>query len=151
MVYVGMDVHRKRTQVAVIDERGEELSNRNSRNDPAELSPILMTLEPGTPVVFEAAYGWGGSPSRSSSWVWRLTSPTPRVARRSPPRVSRTTRSMPAHSPTFCAPICCPRPGWRLGRSAISACSCATQPGWCATGPHSRSGSMQCSPTRVFR
>ena len=36
MVYVGMDVHRKRTQVAVIDERGEELSNRNFRNDPAE-------------------------------------------------------------------------------------------------------------------
>jgi transposase len=60
MVYVGMDVHRKRTQVAVVDERGEELSNRNFRNDPAELAPILMTLEPGTPpVVFEAAYGWG--------------------------------------------------------------------------------------------
>lgn len=59
MVYVGMDVHRKRTQVAVIDERGEELSNRNFRNDPAELGPVLMTLEPGTPVVFEAAYGWG--------------------------------------------------------------------------------------------
>lgn len=59
MVYVGMDVHRKRTQVAVIDERGEELSNRNFRNDPEELAPMLMTLEPGTPVVFEAAYGWG--------------------------------------------------------------------------------------------
>jgi transposase len=59
MVYVGMDVHRKRTQVAVIDESGEELSNRNFRNDPTELGPMLLTLEPGTPVVFEAAYGWG--------------------------------------------------------------------------------------------
>ena len=59
MVYVGMDVHRKRTQVAVMDEGGEELSNRNFRNDPAEFVPMLMTLEPGTPVAFEAAYGWG--------------------------------------------------------------------------------------------
>jgi transposase len=59
MVYVGMDVHRKRTQVAVIDERGEELSNRNFPNDPAELAPALMMLDAGTPVVFEAAYGWG--------------------------------------------------------------------------------------------
>lgn len=49
MVYVGMDVHRKRTQVAVIDERGEELSNRNFRNAPGELGPMLMTLEPRHP------------------------------------------------------------------------------------------------------
>jgi len=28
MVYVGMDVHRKRTQVAVMDERGTEILNR---------------------------------------------------------------------------------------------------------------------------
>lgn len=49
MVYVGMDVHRKRTQVAVIDGKGEEVSNRNFRNDPSELAPMLMTLEPGTP------------------------------------------------------------------------------------------------------
>ena len=31
-VYVGMDVHRKRTQVAVIDEEGKELLNRNVVN-----------------------------------------------------------------------------------------------------------------------
>lgn len=59
MVYVGMDVHRKRTQVAVVDEGGEELSNRNFSNDPADLTPMLMTVKPGTPVAFEAAYGWG--------------------------------------------------------------------------------------------
>jgi transposase len=43
----------------VIDDRGEVLSNRNFRNDPAEFVPMLMTLEPGTPVAFEAAYGRG--------------------------------------------------------------------------------------------
>jgi transposase len=58
MVYVGMDVHRKRSQVAIVDDFGAEVLNRNLRNDPAELMPVLGTLEPGTAVAFEAAYGW---------------------------------------------------------------------------------------------
>jgi transposase len=58
-IYVGMDVHRKRSQVAIVDDAGEEQRNRNVANDPAKLVPILGALEPGTPVAFEAAYGWG--------------------------------------------------------------------------------------------
>jgi transposase len=58
-VYVGMDVHRKRSQVAVVDDTGVPQRNRNLPNDPAQLVPILGALPPGTPVAFEAAYGWG--------------------------------------------------------------------------------------------
>src|SRR5829696_9454357 len=58
-VYVGMDVHRKRSQVAIVDDAGVQQRNRNLANDPAKLVPILGTLPPGTPVAFEAAYGWG--------------------------------------------------------------------------------------------
>jgi hypothetical protein len=58
-VYVGMDVHRKRSQIAIVDAAGDQLRNRNLANDPAKLMPILGTLPPGTPVAFEAAYGWG--------------------------------------------------------------------------------------------
>jgi hypothetical protein len=29
-VYVGMDVHRKRSQIAIVDDTGEEQRNRNS-------------------------------------------------------------------------------------------------------------------------
>jgi transposase len=58
-VYVGMDVHRKRSQVAVVDDIGVLQGNRNLPNDPAQLVPILGVLPPGTPVAFEAAYGWG--------------------------------------------------------------------------------------------
>jgi transposase len=58
-VYVGMDVHRKRSQVAIVDEAGDQQRNRNVPNDPAKLVPILGALPPGTPVAFEAAYGWG--------------------------------------------------------------------------------------------
>jgi transposase len=58
-VYVGMDVHRKRSQVAIVDDAGVQQRNRNLANDPATLAPVLGTLPPGTPVAFEAAYGWG--------------------------------------------------------------------------------------------
>lgn len=58
-MYIGMDVHRKRSQVAVLNDRGDELLNRNVPNDPAALLPILGKFLPGTPVVFEACYGWG--------------------------------------------------------------------------------------------
>jgi transposase len=58
-VYVGMDVHRKRSQVAIVDAAGVQQRNRNLANDPAKLVPILGGLPPGTPVAFEAAYGWG--------------------------------------------------------------------------------------------
>ena len=58
-VYVGLDVHRKRTQVAILDEEGAELLNRNVQNDPAEMIAVLGSLDAGTAVAFEAAYGWG--------------------------------------------------------------------------------------------
>jgi transposase len=58
-VDIGMDVHRKRSQVAVVDDTGVPQRNRNLPNDPAQLVPILGALPPGTPVGFEAAYGWG--------------------------------------------------------------------------------------------
>jgi transposase len=58
-VYVGMDVHRKRSQVAIVDDAGVQQRNRNVANDPAKLVPILGALAPGTSVAFEAAYGWG--------------------------------------------------------------------------------------------
>lgn len=68
MVYVGMDVHRNRTQVAIMQEDGTEILNRNVPNDPAELSPLLGSLDPGTPVVFEAAYGWGWLAELLEGW-----------------------------------------------------------------------------------
>jgi transposase len=58
-IYVGMDVHRKRSQIAIVDDAGVPQRNRNLANDPARLVPILGALPPGTPVAFEAAYGWG--------------------------------------------------------------------------------------------
>src|SRR5689334_8882534 len=58
-VYVGIDVHRKRSQVAVVDESGKVLANRNV---PSAVEPFLKViggLPPGTPAAFEAAFGTG--------------------------------------------------------------------------------------------
>src|SRR3989440_7445971 len=59
MVYAGIDVHRKRSQVSLVDGDGKELLNRNVDNGSDAMLDILEDLEPGTPVAFEAAYGWG--------------------------------------------------------------------------------------------
>jgi transposase len=58
-VYVGIDVHRKRSQVAVIDQSGEVLVNRNVPNGVEPILKVIGGLPPGTPAAFEAAFGTG--------------------------------------------------------------------------------------------
>ena len=70
-VYVGIDVHRKRSQVAVIDAKGEVLANRNVPNGVQPILRVIGGLPPGTPAAFEAAFGTG--------WLWscwRITGST---------------------------------------------------------------------------
>ncbi len=86
-VYVGIDVHRKRSQVAVIDQGGEVLANRNV---PSGVKPILSViggLPAGTKAASGAAFGWGwlagaagGLRLRGRTWSTRCS------ARRSPRR-----------------------------------------------------------------
>jgi transposase len=63
-VYVGIDVHRKRSQVAVINAKGEVLANRNVPNGAEPILKVIGGLPPGTPAAFEAAYG--------TSWLVEL-------------------------------------------------------------------------------
>jgi transposase len=58
-VYVGIDVHRKRSQVAVIDQDGKVLANRNVPNGVKPILSVIGGLPSGTPAAFEAAFGWG--------------------------------------------------------------------------------------------
>jgi hypothetical protein len=63
-VYVGIDVHRKRSQVAVAGQSGEVLTNRNVPNGVEPILKVIGGLPPGTPAAFEAAYG--------TSWLGEL-------------------------------------------------------------------------------
>src|SRR5215470_6862342 len=63
-VYVGIDVHRKRSQVALIDQAGQVLANRNVPNGAEPILKVIGGLPPGTPAAFEACYG--------TSWLVEL-------------------------------------------------------------------------------
>jgi len=58
-VYVGIDVHRKRSQVAVVTEDGQVRLNKNVVNGSEPMLRLIGDLPSGTPVAFEAAFGWG--------------------------------------------------------------------------------------------
>jgi transposase len=59
MVYVGVDLHRKRSHVVALDPTGEVVLSRRIGNAPAEFWRIFGELEPEPiEVVFEATYGW---------------------------------------------------------------------------------------------
>jgi len=58
MVYVGIDLHRKRSQVCAIDEDGAQLLSRSVDNDPEALLSLLANLGERPRVALEAAYGW---------------------------------------------------------------------------------------------
>ena len=57
--YVGIEVHRGRSQIAVVDAGGAVRTNRNVTNGVDTVFSVIGALPAGTPVAFEAAYGWG--------------------------------------------------------------------------------------------
>ena len=42
MIYVGIDLHRRRSQITALDEQGTELLSRRVANDPEALKAILL-------------------------------------------------------------------------------------------------------------
>jgi hypothetical protein len=99
MVYVGVDLHRKRSHVVALDPAGQVMLSRRIGNAPAEFLRIFGELEPQPiEVAFEATYGWSWFadllPMPASLPIWPIRWPP----RRSRPLGSRTTPS--ARSPT---------------------------------------------------
>src|SRR5436189_44710 len=58
MVYVGIDLHRKSSQLCALDERGEQLLSRRVVNEPDALLAALAQLPERPAVALEAAFGW---------------------------------------------------------------------------------------------
>ena len=57
-VYVGIDVHRKRSQVAVVTGDGTVQLNKNVVSGSAPMLRLIGDLPGGTPVASGAAFGW---------------------------------------------------------------------------------------------
>ena len=58
MVYVGIDLHRRSSHVAVFDEEGLELLSRRVANDPEALRAVFAEVGEDARVALEAAFGW---------------------------------------------------------------------------------------------
>jgi transposase len=60
MVSVGIDLHRRRSDLVGIDETGAVLWKRRIASSPAEFMRVFGELEPASfEVAFEATFGWG--------------------------------------------------------------------------------------------
>ncbi|HKF79397.1 MAG TPA: transposase [Thermoleophilaceae bacterium] len=56
--WVGVDLHRSRSQVAVLDDDGSELLSRRIANDPATFLELLTEIDGESKIALEATYGW---------------------------------------------------------------------------------------------
>ena len=59
MLYVGVDLHRKRSVVAALNDQGELMLSRRIASCPEDFQRVFGELEPSSlSVAFEATYGW---------------------------------------------------------------------------------------------
>jgi transposase len=58
MVYVGIDLHRNRSQIAVLGGDGRELLSRRIVNDPEAFLGLLGGFDGEAKIALEATYGW---------------------------------------------------------------------------------------------
>lgn len=59
MLYIGVDLHRKVSQVAVVNAGGEQVLGRRLRTNPLQLARVFGELAPEPiEVAFEATFGW---------------------------------------------------------------------------------------------
>jgi transposase len=55
---VGIDLHKRRSQIAVLDEQGREILSRRIDNDAASFLELLEEIDGESRVALEATYGW---------------------------------------------------------------------------------------------
>jgi hypothetical protein len=147
-VYVGMDVHHKRSQVAIVDDAGVQQRNRNLPTTRPSWCRSLARCRrhPGRLPGRRRLGLAGGVAGGTGAGAAPGPSQPPAAARRSPRPGGTTTRSMRPPWPSCSAPTCCPRPGSRPRPPAICGPCCATGPAWSAFRPHATTGCMRCWP-----
>ncbi len=136
MLYVGVDLHRKTSQVAVVDEQGKLIFNRHAQRP---RRPAAMFGEAGPnesiQVAFEATYGWG--------WFADLLEDVGIPAHMAHPRANKAIASarvkndaVDAKTLAHCfEPDSCPRRGSNRRRSETHDGWCACARRWYESGP----------------
>src|SRR5580700_8886816 len=142
-VYVGIDVHRKRSQVAVIDQDGKVLANRNVNNGIEAILSVIGGLPPGT----EAAFGWGWLAGLLEDYGFEPHLVHPLRCKAIASARLKNDLLTPRSWRSCSARTCCPRRGSPRRRSASSAPCCGTGRSWCGCGRCCRTGSTRSWPT----
>jgi transposase len=83
--WVGVDLHRRRSQIAIIDEHGELALSRRIVNDPETFKELLGDPD-GTHVALEPTYGWEWLADLLQEVGYEVHLAHPCARRRSPPR-----------------------------------------------------------------
>ncbi len=143
-VYVGIDVHRKRSQVAVVTGDGTIELNKNVVNGSEPMLRLIGDLPPGTPVAFEAAFGWGWLAALLEDYGFEphLVHPLRCKAIAS----ARLKNDKDRRRDPGAAAARGPAPGGAGSprqRSGSSAPCCGTGPGWSGWAPSSATGSTR--------
>ena len=121
-VYVGIDVHRKRSQVAVVTEDGQVQLNKNVVNGSTPFLQLIGDLPSGTPVAFEAAFGWSWLADLLEALRLRLAPGAPAAVQGDRLRAAEERqRPAPRSWRSCCARTCCPRRGSPRRTSVSSA------------------------------
>src|SRR5688500_20069540 len=55
---VGIDLHKSRSHIAVVDEQGRKILSRRIENDPATFLELLGGIDGESKIAVEATYGW---------------------------------------------------------------------------------------------
>jgi hypothetical protein len=136
-VYVGIDVQRKRSQVAVVTEDGTVQLNKNTVNGTEPLLRMIGDLPAGTPVAFEAAFGWGRLAGLLEDYGFEVHLVHP-LRCKAIASARLKTRSTRRSWRSCCARTCSRKPGSRRARCGSSARCCGTGPASSASAPGSR-------------
>ena len=123
---VGIDLHRKRSYVAVIDEHGELAVSKRIVNDRETFLELLGGLEGETQIAVEATYGWEWLAELLEDAGYDMHLAHPLRTRAIAAARVKTDAVDARRSRSCCAPSCCPRPTSRPGSCAICASCCAT-------------------------
>src|SRR5260221_6749273 len=133
-VYVGIDVHRKRSQVAVIDSGGEVLANGNVPDGTETILGVIGGLPPGTPAAIRGRVRLGVAAGLLEDYGFdpHLVHPLQCQAIASARLKNDKGR--------------CRDPGAAAARGPAAG-GCGTAPSWCGCGRCCGTGSTRSWPT----
>jgi transposase len=143
-------VHRKRSQVAVVTEDGKVQLNKNVVNGSEPMLRLIGDLPSGTPVAFEAAFGWGWLAALLEDYGFEAHLVHPLRCKAIASARLKKTRSTRRSWRSCCGRTCCPRRGSRPRMSASSGHCCGTGSAWSASAPSNATGSTRSPPTTAM-